>query len=113
MELDARNGNTKWRDAELVELEQIDEYQTFTDKGKGYRPDKEYKRINVHMVYARKADGRHKARLVAGGHLIDTPINSVYSSVVSLRGIQIVAFLAELNGLETWSTDVGNAYLES
>jgi hypothetical protein len=31
MELDARNGNTKWRDAELVELEQIDEYQTFTD----------------------------------------------------------------------------------
>ena len=28
MELDARNGNTKWRDAELVELEQIDEYET-------------------------------------------------------------------------------------
>ena len=33
--------------------------------------------------------------------------------VVSLRGIRLVAFLAELNGLDTWSTDVGNAYLES
>jgi Reverse transcriptase (RNA-dependent DNA polymerase) len=113
MELDAQNGNTRWRDAELVELEQIDEYQTFTDKGQGYRLDKEYKPINVHMVYACKANGRHKARLVAGGHLTDTPIDSVYSSVVSLRGIRIFAFLAKLNGLETWSTDVGNAYLKS
>jgi Reverse transcriptase (RNA-dependent DNA polymerase) len=54
-----------------------------------------------------------KARLVAGGHLTDTPVELVYSSVVSLRGIRLVAFLAELNGLQTWSTDVGNAYLES
>jgi hypothetical protein len=30
----------------------------------------------------------------------------VYSSVVSLRGIRIVTFLSELNGCETWSTDV-------
>ena len=33
MELDQRNGNTRWRDAELVELGQIDDYGTFTDKG--------------------------------------------------------------------------------
>ena len=63
-------------------------------------------------MYAAKPD-RHKARLVAGGHLTDTPVDSVYSSIISLRGIRIVAFLAELNGLNTWSTDVGNAYLES
>ena len=65
------------------------------------------------MVYAVKHDGRHKARLVAGGHLTDTPIDSVYSSVVSLRGIRILTFIAELNDLEVWCTDVGNAYLES
>jgi hypothetical protein len=111
-ELDAKNGNTKWRDAELVELAQIDEYQTFSDKGKGNYPGKDYKRINVHFVYAAKPD-RLKARLVAGGHLTDTPVDSVYSSVVSLRGIWLVAFLAELNGLDRWSTNVGNAYLES
>ena len=38
---------------------------------------------------------------------------SVYSSVVSLRGVRIVIFLAELNGLKIWQTDVGNAYLEA
>jgi hypothetical protein len=86
MELDAKNGNTKWRDAELVELNQFDEYEAFSDKGKGYYPGSDYKRINVHFVYAAKPD-RLKARLVAGGHLTDTPVDSVYSSVVSLRGI--------------------------
>jgi Reverse transcriptase (RNA-dependent DNA polymerase) len=64
-------------------------------------------------VYDVKHDGRHKARLVAGGHLTDTPVDSVYSSVVSLRGLRMVIFLAELNGLELWATDIGNAYLEA
>jgi nitric oxide synthase oxygenase domain/subunit len=35
MELDAKNGNNKWRDAQLVELAQIDEYETVSDRGKG------------------------------------------------------------------------------
>lgn len=65
------------------------------------------------MVYDVKHDGRHKARLVAGGHLTETPVDSVYSSVATLRGMRMVMFLAELNGLESWSTDIGNAYLES
>ena len=41
------------------------------------------------------------------------PTESVYSSVVSLRGVRIVIFLAELNGLKIWQTDVGNTYLEA
>jgi len=65
------------------------------------------------MVYAVKHDGRHKARLVAGGHLTETPIDSAYSSVVSLRGARLLAFIGELNGLKIWSTDIGNAYLET
>ena len=113
MELDRQNGNTRWKDAETVELKQIDDYKSFLDKGKGYNPGPDYKKIRVHMVYAVKHDGRHKARLVAGGHLTETPIDSVYSSVVSLRGIRILTFIAELNDLEVWCTDVGNAYLES
>ena len=60
-----------------------------------------------------KHDGRHKARLVAGGHLTEIPIDSIYSSEVSLKGLRLVTFIAELNGLETWSTDIGNAYLEA
>ena len=60
-----------------------------------------------------KHDRRHKARLVAGGHLTDDPIESVYLSVVSLRSLRLVIFLTKLNQLELWGADVGNAYLEA
>jgi hypothetical protein len=59
-------------------------------------------------------DGRHKSRLVAGGHLTDPGSDSsAYSSVVSLRGIRLVTFLSTLNGLELCGADVGNGYLEA
>ena len=112
MEIDRENRNTKWRDAELYEIGCIDEHNVFDDKRKGYKPGPDYKKILVHMVCAVKHDGTHRARLVAG-HLMDTPIDSVYSSMVSLWGIGILAFLAELNKLELWATDIRSAYLES
>ena len=50
---------------------------------------------------------------MADGHLTDTPVESVYSGVVSLRGLRLMLFLAELNQLKLYSTDIGNAYLEA
>jgi len=113
LELDRINGNTMWIDAETTQLNQIDEYKSFIDKGVGYNLGSDYKRIRVHMVHAVKHDGRHKARLVAGGHLAEKPIDSVCSSVVSLRGVRLLAFIGELNDLKIWSTDTGNAHLET
>ena len=115
MELDKRNGNTKWADATKLELKQIDDYEAFEDIG---HKDKVgipagFKKIRVHLVYDCKHDGRHKGRLVADGHLTDAPLESVYSGVVTLRGFRTVMFLAELNNLQFWATDIGNAYLES
>jgi len=112
-ELDKQNGNNKWKEAMELELSQLDEYDTFRDLGKGGKPPPGYKRINVHFVFAVKHDGRHKARLVANGSMTDPPIDSVYSGVVSLRALRMVVFLAELNGLELYQADVGNAYLEA
>jgi hypothetical protein len=51
--------------------------------------------------------------MVADGHLTDIPLESMYTSVVSLHGLRIVTFLSELNGLDLWATDIGNAYLEA
>ena len=45
--------------------------------------------------------------------MTEAPVDSVYSSVVSLKGLQLIIFLAELNGLDVWGTDVGNVYLEA
>eukprot|EP00934_Nitzschia_sp_Nitz4_P004870 Nitzschia sp. Nitz4//scaffold568_size2940//117//1099//NITZ4_009282-RA/size2940-snap-gene-0.0-mRNA-1//-1//CDS//3329554638//4860//frame0 len=115
VELDEKNGNTKWQDAEKQYLQQLYEYSTFKDIGHKSRTGvpSGYKQIRVHFVYATKHDGRFKVRLVARGHLTDTPLQSVYSGVVSTRNMHTIVFLAELNGLALWSTDVGNAYLEA
>ena len=76
-------------------------------------PPKGYHRIKVHLVFAVKFDGRHKARLVADGHLNPEPIENIYSGVVSLRNLRLVIFLGKLNHLELWGADIGNAYLEA
>ena len=102
-----------------LELTQIHEYKVFKDTGKAQfhngkvvTPDG-FQKIRVHFVYAVKHDGRFKARLVADGHLTKEPVESIYSGVVSLRSLRMVVFLSQLNNLEIWGADVGNAYLEA
>jgi hypothetical protein len=113
LKLDEKAGNTKWQDATKLEMTQLNEYDTFINHGYKGAPPRGYKKIRVHLIFAVKHDGRHKSRLVADGHLTDVPVDSVYSGVVSLRGLRLLIFLAELNELETWATDIGSAYLEA
>ena len=112
-ELDKRNNNTKWKDAHDLEMGVMEEYKVFKDYGTNIDPPEGYKKIRVRMIYDVKHDGRHKARLVAGGHLTNIPEESVYSGVVSLRGLRLIVFLAELNSLQLWGTDITSAYLEA
>ena len=53
LQLDIKNGNTKWKDFIELEIEQIIKYQVFKDyeKGKIRNAPKEYKKIRVHFVY--------------------------------------------------------------
>ena len=84
--LDKKNGNTRWADCTSLELQQMQDYQVFIDKGlfSDTGIPIGFKKIRVHLIYAVKHDGRHKARLVADGHLTDIPLNSVYAGVVSI-----------------------------
>jgi len=60
-----------------------------------------------------KHDLRHKARLVAGGHLTEAPFEGAYSGVVSLRSMRLALLIGEMNGLKVMVGDIGNAYLEA
>ena len=62
MQLDEKNGNNRWREYEKLELQQIDDYKTFSDLRKNAPIPKGFKRIKVHFVYAVKHDGRYKSR---------------------------------------------------
>ena len=96
-------------------MDQLGECNTFHNLGhaRNTPAPNGHKKKRVHLDNAVKHDGRCKARLVADGHLTDVPLESVYSGVVSLKGFRLVVFLAELNGMETWATDIGNAHLEA
>ena len=113
--LDKENKNTKWADAWTEEFDKLDEYELFKDIGdpkKGANYPAEYKKIQIYVIYDVKNDGRHQARVVANGHLTPESVNeSVYSGVVTLRRMKTVMFLAELNGLKLWNTDIQSAYL--
>ena len=82
------------KDSTDLEIEQLHYYKSFRDMGRVLKIPEGYKKIRTHLVYAIKHDGRHKARMVADGHLTDIPLDSVYSGVVSLRGLRIILFLA-------------------
>ena len=69
--------------------------------------------IRVHFVFDVNHCGKFKARLVEDGHLTKEPNETVYSGVVSLRNLRLGMFLAELNNLQLWGADVGNAYLQT
>ena len=96
--LDKQNGNTKWQDCTALEMQQLKDYQTFIDKGLYSQTSipRGFKKIMMHLVYAANHDGRHKARLVADGHLTNIPLNSVYVGVVSIRGMQLCLFWGSL-----------------
>jgi hypothetical protein len=112
MDLDRKNGNDFRKESEATESRQLLEYNTFIDKGTNCTPTSGHKKILCHMVYNVKHDGRHNDCLVAGGNLTGPTTESVYSGAVSLRGISLVVYLAELNGWELWGT-VEYAYLEA
>ena len=107
VQLDINNNYTKWQDAIETDIQQISDYNKFTDNGKAIYNNKTiinapegHQKIRVHLVFAVKHDGRHKVRLVVDGHLTPEPVITVYSAVVSLRSLRTVIFLAELNKME-------------
>ena len=107
IQFDSEKKNSKWYDAIKVEMESMKEYKVFKKRDKAILDKhkkvmnfpKSYHRIKVHLVFAVKFDGRHKARLVADGRLTPEPIENIYSGLVSLRKLRLVVFLGKLNNL--------------
>ena len=72
----------------------------------GYQP------VRCHIIFDIKLESfKRKARLVAGGHMTETPKTLTYASVVSRESVRIALTLAALNDLEVKAGDIMNAYL--
>ena len=111
--LDKENGNQLWANAINKEINKMHEYRVFQVLPRGAASPEGYGRIPLHFVYDVKHDGRHRARMVAGGHVAPEPEDSISSTVCSLSAVRTVLLLSELNDLKLTSVDIGNAYLEA
>jgi hypothetical protein len=74
--LDRQAGNNLWQTSEEVEIKSLSEYNVFRDLGKDGIPPSDHKKIQCHIIYDIKHDGRHKS--CSGRWPPDTATNRKY-----------------------------------
>ena len=110
--IDEQNGDTLWWDAICKEMKNIrPAFEVF--EGREDDIPKDYQFMWCHMIFDVKfgENFRRKARLVAGGHMTDTPNTLTYSSVISCDSVRIALTIVALNELSVMACDIQNAYL--
>ena len=112
-ELDAKNKNTFWRDAIKLEIDSLVNLECFEFHSRNYRPGDDFQWTTLTMIFDVKQDLRRKARLVAGGHLVDSLDNDVYSSTVKGISVRLLHVIAHKQNLDLLCGDVGNAYVNA
>ena len=110
--IDKENGNHLWWNAILEEMKNVRvAFEEFDGTEKDIPPGYTY--VRCHLIFDVKMgeNFRRKARMVAGGHMTDTPPSITYSSVVSRDSVRIAFTIAALNNLKVLGCDIQNAYL--
>ena len=110
--VDIQNGNTLWWDAICKEMRNVrPAFEVF--EGTKDQLLVGYQFMKCHMIFDVKfgENFRRKARLVAGGHMTETPATLTYSSVVPRDSVRIALTIATLNDLQVMACDIQNAYL--
>jgi hypothetical protein len=111
LEIYRRTGTTFWRDAINKEMKNVLPAFEFRDDD---QVPIGYKHITCHMIFDVKMIGLVcKSCFVAGGHLTDPPVESVYLSVVTRESVRITFLVAALNDLSILGADVQNAYINA
>ena len=110
--MDSQNGNTLWWDAICKEMRNVRPAFEVFEGTKDQLPVG-YQFMKCHMIFDVKfgENFHHKARLVAGGHMTETPATLTYSSVVSSDSVWIALTAAALNDLQVMLCNIQNAYL--
>ena len=110
-ELDRLKGDTAWVDAINKEIGTLLKLECFIFHGPDYNPGPEYQFAPLRMIFEVKQDGRKKARLTIGGHVVDAQGISTRSTVVKTISVRLIDLISHHNGLTLKHGDVGNAFI--
>ena len=113
MELDKQSGNTFWQEAIKREISLLVEMECFESKKPDFIPGAGYQWTTLTVIFDVKQDLRRKARLVAGGHLVDALDSNIYSSTVKGMSVKMLHVIAHKQNLKLLCGDVGNAYVNA
>jgi hypothetical protein len=115
MEFDLMNDNTLWQDSIRLEINALTDLECFEFKDPSYECGSDYQRTTRRrtMNFGVKQDLRHKSRLVAGGHLVDSMHRDIYSSMAKGVSVKLLNVIAHKTGMDQLCGDVGNAYVNA
>jgi hypothetical protein len=113
IDFDKSNNNTLWQDSIKLEIKALTDLECFDFKDPEYKCGSEYQKTTLTMIFGVKQDLRHKARLVAGGHLVDALDHNIYSSTVKGVSVKLLHVIAHKTGMSQLCGDVGNAYVNA
>ena len=110
--LAAKNGNTLWANAISKEMENVRVAFEILPDGESLPIGHQF--VQCHMVFNIKMqDFSHKARLVAGGHMMEVPTNITYACIVSRETVRIALIIAALNDLDVKSANILNGSVQA
>ena len=110
---DRMNKNTQWGDAIFKEMAGLQRLNVFKFHSPGHKCNKAdgWQFAPMHMIFdIKQQDMRYKARLVVGGHVIDSSDYNTYSSVIENLSVRLVFLAAAHQGLDIMTGDIGNAF---
>ena len=112
--LDSKNKNNLWSEAIKKEMTALDKAGVFQYKSPNFEISKEYQYAPLRMIFEiKQEDLRRKARLVAGGHMVDSSMYESYSSVVQTMTLRLLQTVAVNEKLKIMTGDIGNAFIHA
>ena len=111
LQLDEESGTTFWMDAIKKEIDSLLALNCFEFHSPDYKPSSGYQWTKLIMNFEVKQDGRRKARLVAGGHLVDPMGINSRSTVVKGISVRLLDLIAHRDNLPVLCGDIGNAFI--
>ena len=110
-ELDTQHGNTLWKEAYQKEIVSLLSLGCFDFCPPDSKPGPDYQFVKLTMIYEVKQDGRCKARLVVGSHLVDPCSISTHSTMVKGASVRLLDVIGHRDSLKVLCGGVSNAFV--
>ena len=92
-----------------MNMEVFEKFPSSVRKARG----KGFQFAPLRMVFDVKVDLRRKARLVIGGHVVDSTGHELYASTMKSVSARVLITIAAANNLDAMVGDIGNVYLHA